>query len=284
MYADLHIHSNYSDSTANIDEIIKAAVDKNIKVISITDHDTIEGIKPIIARIKELGVDLTIVPGVEVTTTEFVNGKFVGAHILVYDFDLDSPYINELLEKNNKVRGNMLENSVGRAYDQGKINKTWDEIKEENSFTSNIYVPHIYKSVVGEKLTYEKLIKFKKDNLTFDKIEYCSIKEVVDAARLSGGFSVFAHPKRVCKGDNEVFDFVIDSGVEGIEVKYPNHEEEDVEKYMKVVNERGLKVTGGTDWHHEFTPSFWPTIGHSGLTEEETIKLLDKEIEAIELN
>ena len=36
-YADLHIHSNYSDGVKSPEEIIKTAIKDNIKYISITD-------------------------------------------------------------------------------------------------------------------------------------------------------------------------------------------------------------------------------------------------------
>ena len=40
-YADLHIHSNYSDGIKSPEEIIDSAIKDNIKYISITDHDSI---------------------------------------------------------------------------------------------------------------------------------------------------------------------------------------------------------------------------------------------------
>ena len=40
-YADLHIHSNYSDGIKSPEEIINLAIEEGIKYISITDHDSI---------------------------------------------------------------------------------------------------------------------------------------------------------------------------------------------------------------------------------------------------
>ena len=39
---DLHIHSTYSDGTYSVKEILKEAQEKNLEVISITDHDNVE--------------------------------------------------------------------------------------------------------------------------------------------------------------------------------------------------------------------------------------------------
>ena len=41
VYADLHVHTAYSDGIHSIEETIKLAKEKGIKVIAITDHDTV---------------------------------------------------------------------------------------------------------------------------------------------------------------------------------------------------------------------------------------------------
>ena len=41
IYADLHIHTNYSDGIHSIEEVVKFVKEKKIKVIAITDHDTV---------------------------------------------------------------------------------------------------------------------------------------------------------------------------------------------------------------------------------------------------
>ena len=41
---DLHIHSNYSDGSDNPEDIVKKAHDKQLDLIALTDHNTIDGI------------------------------------------------------------------------------------------------------------------------------------------------------------------------------------------------------------------------------------------------
>ena len=41
VYADLHVHTNYSDGTHSIEEVIRLAKNRGIKVVAITDHDTL---------------------------------------------------------------------------------------------------------------------------------------------------------------------------------------------------------------------------------------------------
>ena len=63
-YADLHIHSNYSDGVKSPEEIIKTAIKDNIKYISITDHDSISSQYVTKNNYKEIN----IIPGIELST------------------------------------------------------------------------------------------------------------------------------------------------------------------------------------------------------------------------
>ena len=70
MKFDLHIHSNYSDGHASVVEIIDAAVHRGLDGIALTDHDNMRGIPAARKYIKEQKLDLILIPGVEVTTSE----------------------------------------------------------------------------------------------------------------------------------------------------------------------------------------------------------------------
>lgn len=70
MKFDLHIHSNYSDGHASVAEIIDAAVHRGLDGIALTDHDNMRGIPAARKYIKERKLDLILIPGVEVTTSE----------------------------------------------------------------------------------------------------------------------------------------------------------------------------------------------------------------------
>ena len=43
--ADLHIHTSCSDGQLSPEDVIKLALDKKLKAVAITDHDTFEGYK-----------------------------------------------------------------------------------------------------------------------------------------------------------------------------------------------------------------------------------------------
>jgi len=74
--ADLHIHSNYSDGRDGISRILESALRRGIKVLSITDHDTVQGSLEAMDVVDEEHLPLVVIPGIEVSAAE--------GHILVY--------------------------------------------------------------------------------------------------------------------------------------------------------------------------------------------------------
>ncbi len=76
MKFDLHVHSHYSkDSKATLDDILNAALKRGLDGFAICDHDTIEGGLACEKRALELGLKITVIPGVEVSSSR--------GHILV---------------------------------------------------------------------------------------------------------------------------------------------------------------------------------------------------------
>jgi len=79
--ADLHIHSNYSDGKSSIKEILNVAIDRRLDIISITDHDTVEGSLEALDIVREEHLPIIVLPGVEVTTAQ--------GHMLAYGVEKD---------------------------------------------------------------------------------------------------------------------------------------------------------------------------------------------------
>ena len=64
-YADLHVHTFYSDSTFSPREVVSYAKAKDLTAIAICDHDTVDGIEPCMAMGNEAGIE--IIPGIEMS-------------------------------------------------------------------------------------------------------------------------------------------------------------------------------------------------------------------------
>ena len=94
---NLHIHSNYSDGSADFDELIEQAKKLNMKYISITDHNTLEGYKN--SKYKN---DEILIKGVEFDCFY----KMSLLHILGYGIDIENEELNSLCAKNEQERKN----------------------------------------------------------------------------------------------------------------------------------------------------------------------------------
>ena len=71
---DSHIHSKYSpDSKSKLKDIFKIAKDKNIDIIGISDHNTVEGSKE--AQKLTKNDDLLVIPSIEISALE---GHIIG--------------------------------------------------------------------------------------------------------------------------------------------------------------------------------------------------------------
>ncbi|ADC66369.1 PHP domain protein [Ferroglobus placidus DSM 10642] len=100
MIAELHVHSNHSDGRDSVKKLLDRALEIGIEVISITDHDTVNGSLEAIEIVEEEHLPLKVIPGFEASTTE--------GHLLVYgvrnDFDKGIPF-EEAVEKVRKHGG-----------------------------------------------------------------------------------------------------------------------------------------------------------------------------------
>ena len=65
---DLHVHTIYSDGTFTPEEVVRRAVELNLKAVAITDHDCIDGISHAISASE--GTDLEVIPGVEISCSK----------------------------------------------------------------------------------------------------------------------------------------------------------------------------------------------------------------------
>src|SRR5687768_7690620 len=98
MFADLHLHTHFSDGTYSPEELALEASRKGVSALALTDHDTVEGCSRTRAACLARGIDF--IPGTELT------GEFEGheVHLLGYFIDVESPILLGEIQKFQKVR------------------------------------------------------------------------------------------------------------------------------------------------------------------------------------
>ncbi|KYK25244.1 hypothetical protein AYK26_02065 [Euryarchaeota archaeon SM23-78] len=263
-FIDLHIHSNKSDGMLSPTEIVEKAVMLDMKAISITDHDSVVGVKEAMAAAKGR---IEVIPGVEISCYEPEKG-FGEVHILGFFFDLDAKPLNKLLEKAKHERIKQKKKIVNKLNELGfKI--SFEEVA--SLAKGEVGRPHIAQALINnypEKFSsiqdvFNKYIR--NDGPAFvDRENLTRIKESVQAIIDSGGVAVLGHPLVLDEEKvSDLVDYFIECRGKGIETIYPYaklyaHKGFDKEKekktiafLKKIAKEKNLFETGGSDFHME---------------------------------
>jgi 3',5'-nucleoside bisphosphate phosphatase len=269
-FADLHIHSTFSDGNLTPSEILSIARRNQIHYIAITDHDTILSQYELEENFN--GIDPTVIPGLEISTE--YNGYEV--HFLAYFIDI---YDKVLIEMLNKIRNARIERVKYIIEELQKLDINISENEIELDKYVSIGRPHIAKILVkrgistGIKEAFRQyLAKGKPAYVERYKVSY---KEALRIIREAGGISVLAHPGEIYKGlttEKLIKEFKV-YGLRGIEVFHPSHSNDEVNKFYNLAKKYGLLITGGSDFHG-MTENNGSSIGLIGLNEELTTKLL----------
>ena len=276
-YIDLHAHTNFSDGELSPDELIKLAINNNVGILSITDHDTVEGVKNITYRPD----NIQIINGIELSAKVDVGTM----HILGYDIDIKNKDLNNKLVE---LRDNSV-NSVLSVIEQIKkdynIFFTYQELKELINANHNLGRPDIAKLLI--KKGYVKTVQEAFDKYLIDA--YTKINgrkkgipysECIDLILKSNGIPVLAHPKTLLLDDKELLLLLkdmINSGLMGIEAYHSTHTSEEVHKYLEIANELGLAISGGSDYHGIITkPDIELGYGKNNNLKIKQLTILDK--------
>lgn len=249
---DLHVHSTFSDGTKTPEELVDMAVQSGIKLLGITDHDTVEGVKNYLhsdVRNKEVFV----VPGIEIDT--ILCGREV--HLLGYFSPKNLERIEQRIEEIKKYR--MMEMiTILRLLNQNGVKVKASEIKNTygglnmNSL-SKFIVDHGYAS--NRKEAYEKYLG--KDRCAYVEKHVWKFNEAIRNIHECGGIAVVAHPIQSVSIDelDEYAKSFVAIGVDGIEVYHPDQDFLYSKKCEEIVNRYKLFSTAGSDYHGDYKPT-----------------------------
>lgn len=241
--ADLHIHTTCSDGKMSPVEAVQLAKEKNLRSLSITDHDTCKAYFEAIDTAKEL--DIELIPGVEITST--IGNK--EAHLLAYYFDPTTNYLEDFLRDQKQARKQRIKGIIKTVQKNG-VDVDFDEVWAEAN-GANIGRPHLARVLTQKGYVSspkEAFIRYL-SNQKLGSIEntYPNYKEVIEIVKNVGGACVVAHPGRLYSSE-EITKF-IDAGIDGMECIHPSHNFNLQKKFTELCEAHGLLMTGGSDTH-----------------------------------
>lgn len=247
MLTDLHMHTNCSDGNLEPEELVLAAVNNGLSVISITDHDVVKAYDLAQKFIMNQKLPLKIISGVEINT----NSANREVHVLGYHIDTTSGKLAERLKMLQTERVLRVEKillklkQLGYGLDKADILSVTREV-------ISLGRPHIAKALINKGYFANKAEVFDKllangapAYVPHVKLE---VGEAVNLINNAGGIAVLAHPGLI-KDDMLVENLLDKYNFQGLEVYYPQHTPMQIAKYLAWANIRNLLVSGGSDFH-----------------------------------
>ncbi|MEW6557756.1 MAG: PHP domain-containing protein [Elusimicrobiota bacterium] len=247
LFADLHIHTKYSDGTFSPEESVKYAQKIGLVAIGITDHDTTEGIPAAIKEGSKRGIE--VIPGVELSV-EMKNSHDEEMHILGYFINWEDTSFQQKLKLFRKARER-------RAYHiLDKLKKLGVTVDERRLFEiAGIGVIgrlHFAKVLVENKTvshTQEAFLKYLGDGKPAYVPKFRLLPdEAIKMILKIGGIPVLAHPHYNNISCN-IVKSLKNAGLKGIEVWHTKHTSHETEKFKKIADKLNLIPTGGSDCH-----------------------------------
>jgi 3',5'-nucleoside bisphosphate phosphatase len=239
---DLHTHTNYSDGIFTPAELVEKAYKRGLDIISITDHDSINGIKEAVECAKDLGIE--IIPGMEISTD--VDDKEI--HLLAYFIDTENEELLKYLSFFRDERMHRAKRMVQKLKNLG-MKITMDDVID-HAQNCAIGRPHIAYTMIELGLIKNYNEAFEKYigdyGPAFERKIHVSSQSALKLISDAGGLSFIAHPGYM--KENLLLN-LIKAGIDGIECTHPSHSENQVQFYRGIVNQYCLLESGGSDFH-----------------------------------
>lgn len=228
IFADLHVHTTYSDGTCTPVQLIAEAKRAGLGAIAVVDHDTVAGIPPSLAAGEKNGIE--VIPGIELTAEH----EGAEIHILGYLIDYGHPALIRRLDS-------LKDNRIKRIYTIAeKLNDIGIPLAAQDVFDmasgGTVGRLHVARAMVKKGLVgsvYEAFQKYIGDKCP---AYVCGFRfrpdEAIQLISQIGGIPVIAHPYALRR--DELIPQFVEQGLRGIEVHYPEHSQSMVNFYQKL--------------------------------------------------
>lgn len=242
---DFHLHSNASDGIHSPEWVMETAARNGVQVLSLTDHDTTEGLAEAQAAADRLGMRL--IPGMEISTDV---GK-VDAHLLAFGFDPGAKELQDFMRTMRDGRKQRLIKIVsilrenGMAVEESRVLEIAGE--------ASVGRPHVARALVEKGYVADVQEAFdlwlgnnKPADVNRERLDPAAS---IDLVHRHGGVIFIAHA--IYMGDDYPVPVqqLADWGADGIETYYKHYPPETVSIHEQLAATHGLALSGGSDYH-----------------------------------
>lgn len=282
---DLHIHSNYSDGTDSISNILQKAESLKLKCISITDHNNCKAYNELKDRSIRNIFSGKIIKGIEMNT------KILNIPIEVLGYNIDTDKMNLITEKlylktedrnklefhrllekcitiGIKLKNNIEETYNGKIYASKYLHTAITENEENKKFIDN-------ESWENSNVFYRKYMSNPNTKLFVNVDDILpSFDDVCKIIKKCDGLVFIPHIFEYRENSNKILKNILSKNViDGIECFYTTFSKEESDFLVNICKQYNLFMSGGSDYHGSFKPDVDMGSGKGNLqTDEKAIK------------
>lgn len=260
---DLHVHSKYSDGTDDYIDLLKKAESKNIKVLSITDHDNCN----IYEKINKIdvseyysgkiinGIELkTVVKGVPIELLGYgVNPEYINKKVNeIYSAKRENDFIiMKRLYKNCLKLGVKVDNDIIENYD--------DSYRYASTYLhQNITSYEENRRFIQSDRAWKDSTSFYRKYMSNPNSEFYISNEdllpdcqtIINLIKEAGGLVFIPHIYIYGENSNMILDELVNNyEIDGIECYYSHFTDEQTNYLVNYCNNHNLHISGGSDYH-----------------------------------
>ena len=282
---DLQAHSNCSDGTDTPQELVAKAAALGIRVLAVTDHDSLLGVAEAQASGVDAGVD--VLPAIEFSTASDREKDFLDIDILGYGIEPSDATLLATLEHVMESRVEQKVRQTERMQSYGLHVPVEEVLALAGGVPGRPHIAQIALKHNPHKFTsisdvFQQYLASDADHSTYVRRSFIlRVEEAIELTHAAGGKAVLAHPGIYARLRSLEASLcrMIDVGLDGLELYYPYAAEgryatdRPIACFAELAARLGLFITGGSDYHGERKGN---RLGEAGLEWEQWERLRDE--------
>lgn len=251
MKIDLHMHSTVSDGRLSPKDVMTLAHENGVQVVSLTDHDTMDGTHLAQRTAESLGMHF--IPGVEVSTQW--GGRVI--HVVGLGMDAESAVVENFFrdvclkrDRRGRAIGEKLEALLGikDAYTKALALADNKDNLSRTHFARMLFEEGYVKTY---QEAFDRFLSSSKPCCV--NIDWPTLAEVVELIHGAGGVAVVAHPGRYLYREEWMREALMNDfkalGGDAIEVISGSQSSEENFYWAQVCRQMGFLASCGSDFH-----------------------------------
>jgi predicted metal-dependent phosphoesterase TrpH len=242
---DLHTHTDASDGRLTSADLVRRAWSAGIRVLGVTDHDTLAGLSSAHHAAEAFG--LTLIDGVEVTAVE--RGRDI--HVLGYFVNTADSALDAFLARQREQRTARVKEIGARLLGLGAPIDVERLLSAREARGGAIGRPAIAAALIEAghvsslREAFDRFLG--EGGAAWVPRQGPMVPQVIDVLHSAGAIASLAHPV-LNRCDERISEWAA-VGLDAIEVFHSEHQPDDVARYRALADALGLAMTGGSDYH-----------------------------------